>query len=174
MTAQAGERTIVRTSVEVAASPEHAFAVFTSGIDRWWTRAHHVQTGELKEIGVDPHVGGRMWEENDAGEVCTWGRVLTWDPPREFSFSWLIGPTGVCRDLTLSAAASQLPSPRTDQARPSCWCTTSSMRMDPAGSPCATASAAKVAGLSDCANLWPHSEDPVSTDPFILFETRPR
>ena len=33
-----------------------------------------------------------MWEENDAGEVRTWGRVLTWDPPREFSFSWLIGP----------------------------------------------------------------------------------
>jgi hypothetical protein len=31
-----------------------------------------VQSGELKEIGVDPHVGGRMWEENDASEVCTW------------------------------------------------------------------------------------------------------
>jgi uncharacterized protein YndB with AHSA1/START domain len=92
MTAHVNEVTIVRTSVEVASPPEHAFAVFTSGIDRWWTRAHHVQTGELKEIGVDPHVGGRMWEENDAGEVCTWGRVLTWDPPREFAFSWLIGP----------------------------------------------------------------------------------
>jgi uncharacterized protein YndB with AHSA1/START domain len=92
MTAQANETSIVSTCVEVAAPPEHAFAVFTSGIDRWWTRSHHVQTGELKEIGVDPHVGGRMWEENDAGEVCTWGRVLTWDPPREFAFSWLIGP----------------------------------------------------------------------------------
>jgi len=92
MTSQVNESTIVRASVEVAAPPEHALAVFTSGIDRWWTRAHHVQTGELKEIGVDPHVGGRMWEENDAGEVCTWGRVLAWDPPREFAFSWLIGP----------------------------------------------------------------------------------
>jgi uncharacterized protein YndB with AHSA1/START domain len=84
--------TVVRTSVEVAVTPEHAFTVFTSGIDRWWTRSHHVQTGQLKEIGIDPHVGGRMWEENDAGEVCTWGRVLTWDPPRTFAFSWLIGP----------------------------------------------------------------------------------
>jgi uncharacterized protein YndB with AHSA1/START domain len=92
MTAHVNELTIVRTSVEVASSPEHAFAVFTAGINRWWTRTHHVQTGELKEIGVDPHVGGRMWEENDAGEVCTWGRVLTWAPPREFAFSWLIGP----------------------------------------------------------------------------------
>ena len=33
-----------------------------------------------------------MWEENDAGSVCTWGRVLTWEPPRVFAFSWLIGP----------------------------------------------------------------------------------
>ncbi|HEV7188779.1 MAG TPA: SRPBCC family protein [Blastococcus sp.] len=82
----------VRSSIEVAAPPERAFEVFTAGIDRWWTRSHHVQTGELKEIGVDPFVGGRMWEENDAGDVCTWGRVLAWEPPSRFAFSWLIGP----------------------------------------------------------------------------------
>ncbi|MFB9239792.1 SRPBCC family protein [Plantactinospora siamensis] len=84
--------TAVRTSVRVDAAPEHAFEVFTAGMDRWWTRAHHVQKGELKEIGVEPRAGGRLWEENDAGDVCTWGRVLTWDPPRTFAFSWLIGP----------------------------------------------------------------------------------
>jgi uncharacterized protein YndB with AHSA1/START domain len=82
----------VRSSIEVAAPPERAFEVFTAGIDRWWTRSHHVQTGELKEIGVDPFVGGRMWEENDAGDVCTWGRVIAWEPPSRFAFSWLIGP----------------------------------------------------------------------------------
>lgn len=92
MTTRAGDSTIVRTEVEVNAPPEIAYSVFTDGIDRWWDRSHHVQSGELKEIGVDPEVGGRMWEENDAGDVCTWGRVLTWDPPREFAFSWLIGP----------------------------------------------------------------------------------
>ena len=79
--------TEVRSSIEVAAPPEHAFEVFTAGINRWWTRAHHVQSGELKEIGVDPVVGGRLWEENDAGEVCTWGRVLAWEPPGLFAFS---------------------------------------------------------------------------------------
>lgn len=84
--------TVVRASVEIAATPEHAFTVFTSGIDRWWNRSHHLLAGQLKQIGVDPEVGGRMWEENDAGDVCTWGRVLTWDPPHAFAFSWLIGP----------------------------------------------------------------------------------
>ncbi|MCM0673845.1 SRPBCC family protein [Micromonospora phytophila] len=84
--------TAVRSSIHVTATPEHAFEVFTNGIDRWWPRAHHVQPGELRQVGLDPHVGGRMWEENDAGEVCAWGRVLTWEPPRAFAFSWLIGP----------------------------------------------------------------------------------
>lgn len=49
-----------RTVVEVSATPEHAFAVFIGSIDRWWTRAHDVQNGELKEIGVDPQVGNRQ------------------------------------------------------------------------------------------------------------------
>ena len=92
MTTHTDETSLVRATIDVSVPPDRAFEVFTTGIDSWWTRAHHVQTGELKEMGVDPFVGGRMWEENDAGEVCTWGRVLTWSPPRAFAFSWLIGP----------------------------------------------------------------------------------
>lgn len=84
--------TEVRTGIDVPVAPDRAFEVFTKGINSWWTRAHHVQSGELKEIGVDPFAGGRMWEENDAGDVCVWGRVLVWDPPARFAFSWLIGP----------------------------------------------------------------------------------
>lgn len=92
MTLHADSATSVTASVEVAVPPERAFEVFTTGIDTWWTRSHHVLPGELKQMGVDPQPGGRMWEENDAGEICVWGRVLTWDPPRTFAFSWLIGP----------------------------------------------------------------------------------
>ena len=63
-------------------APDRAFAVFTDGIDRWWTRAHHVQSGELKEIGVDPHVGGRMWV----------------NPRRRGQRRWLAGRTApICR-----------------------------------------------------------------------------
>lgn len=91
MTINTGTDTAVRKHIDVAAPPEHAFAVFTSGIDSWWPRTHHVQSGTLKCIGLEPRVGGRMWEENDAGDVCSWGRVLTWEPPRVFAFAWLIG-----------------------------------------------------------------------------------
>jgi uncharacterized protein YndB with AHSA1/START domain len=84
--------TVVRTSVEVSAPPDRAFAVFTDGFDTWWNRSHHLLGGELVAVGIEPVVGGRVWEESDSGGTCTWGRVLVWDPPRRLEFSWLIGP----------------------------------------------------------------------------------
>lgn len=89
---QTAGNTVVRKSVEVPAPPDRAFEIFTAGINRWWTREHHVLAGELKDIGIEPTVGGRLWQENDAGDTCSWGRVLTWDPPRQLAFLWLVGP----------------------------------------------------------------------------------
>lgn len=91
MTARTDDDTAVRRSIDVTASAERAFAVFTEGLDGWWPRSHHLLPGNLARVGVDPHEGGRVWEQNDAGDVCVWGRVLTWDPPRMFAFSWQIG-----------------------------------------------------------------------------------
>lgn len=91
MTARTEDLGTVRTSILVNANATRAFEVFTTGMDTWWPRTHHVQGGELKEIGVEPRAGGRLREENDAGDVCTWGRVLRWEPPRVLAFSWLIG-----------------------------------------------------------------------------------
>lgn len=89
---QSDRDTVVRCTVDVPAPPERAYEVFTSGIDTWWTREHHVLTGTLKVIAMEPYAGGRMWQENDTGDTCDWGRVLTWDPPHTFAFTWLVGP----------------------------------------------------------------------------------
>jgi uncharacterized protein YndB with AHSA1/START domain len=91
MTAPTDSVTMVQATIDVAAPPERAFDVFTAGFDGWWNREHHLLPGTLKACGIEPKVGGRVWEDNDAGETCTWGRVLAWDPPRSFTFSWLIG-----------------------------------------------------------------------------------
>jgi uncharacterized protein YndB with AHSA1/START domain len=91
MTTSTNETTSVQAEITVPAAPERAFAVFTAGMDTWWNREHHVMAGTLKEIGVDPFVGGRMWTENEAGEVLAWGQVLSWDPPSRFVFAWLVG-----------------------------------------------------------------------------------
>ncbi len=82
---------VVRVEVDAAVPPERAFDVFTRGMDTWWNRAHHLLPGALAEIGIEPRVGGRVWERNDAGETCDWGRVLVWERPTVFAFRWLIG-----------------------------------------------------------------------------------
>ena len=73
MTAQTQDTAEVRTSIEVAAPPERAFRVFTADFDRWWPRSHHLLPGELAGNGIDPVVGGRIWERSTDGETCTWG-----------------------------------------------------------------------------------------------------
>ncbi len=92
MNVSAGLQDAVGVSVTTTADPGLAFEVFTARIDQWWNPDHHVLPGALKAMGVEPFVGGRLWDENTDGETCTWGRVLTWEPGVVFAFSWLVGP----------------------------------------------------------------------------------
>jgi uncharacterized protein YndB with AHSA1/START domain len=85
------ETTTASTTAFTKADPTTAFDVFTAKIDTWWNPDHHVIRGTLRTMGVEPFEGGRLWDENTDGETCTWGRVLTWQPPTTFAFSWLIG-----------------------------------------------------------------------------------
>ena len=91
MTASTDQNTSISTGIDVGVAPSTAFAVFTAGFDRWWNRDHHLLDGELKRAVIEDGVGGRVYEESVDGEICEWGEVLAWDPPRSFAFSWRIG-----------------------------------------------------------------------------------
>src|SRR5262249_45210254 len=85
------ENTEVRKAIVVKATPERAFDVFTAGFDSWWPREHHLLAGSpLDHVAIEPHVGGRCYERTEDGRTCTWGRVLSWDPPRGLSYTWEI------------------------------------------------------------------------------------
>lgn len=92
MTTETGTDTTITASVDVRCTPDRAFELFTGGINRWWHPDHHILAGDLKEVRMDPFVGGSVWEESVTGETCAFGRVLTWEPPGTFAFAWLIGP----------------------------------------------------------------------------------
>lgn len=87
MTTQAADAT-ARAAVTVEAPIDRAFEVFTDGIDSWWPREHTIGEAELKEMVLEPKVGGRAYGIGVDGSESDWGRVLEFDPPNRIVVSW--------------------------------------------------------------------------------------
>jgi uncharacterized protein YndB with AHSA1/START domain len=80
--------TTVRSSVEVDATIERAFEVFTDDIGSWWNADHHILQAELAEMVFEPRVGGHVYDRGVDGSECRWARVLAYEPPHRFVISW--------------------------------------------------------------------------------------
>ena len=80
----------VRKSVVVDASPPQAFAVFTSGINRWWPKSHGIGAGPIRESVIEPLVGGRWFTRHEDGNDVVIGHVRVWQPAERLVFSWEI------------------------------------------------------------------------------------
>lgn len=89
--APSGDR--ARVSVEVAVTLEEAFALFTDEIGLWWRRGPRFRAapGDAGLMAIEPRVNGRVfesWTEGAMEHVHEIGRVLAWEPPHRFTFSW--------------------------------------------------------------------------------------
>jgi len=82
--------TTVRKSITVEAPIARAFDVFTTRLDTWWPRSHHIGGVEMAEAVIEPHAGGRWYERGVDGSECDWGKVLAFDPPGHVALSWHI------------------------------------------------------------------------------------
>jgi uncharacterized protein YndB with AHSA1/START domain len=80
--------TSVSTEIDVEASPEHAFRVFTEGIGTWWDEGHHILQAPLAEMVFEPYAGGHIIDRGTDGSECRWARVLVYEPPARVCFSW--------------------------------------------------------------------------------------
>jgi hypothetical protein len=80
--------TLIRTSVTVEVTREHAWAVFTERLDTWWPRSHYNGTGELAEVVLETRAGGRWYARGTDGFVGEWGTVLRWEPPAHLILGW--------------------------------------------------------------------------------------
>lgn len=75
-------------SFEVACPAEHAFAVWTARIARWWPADHTVSGEAGLEVVIEPRVGGRIFERTAAGAEFDWGEVTLWEPPERLGYTW--------------------------------------------------------------------------------------
>ena len=65
----------LEVSIDVACSPERAFAVWTSRIATWWPKDHTVSGRADLLVVFEPGVGGRIYERTAAGDEHEWGQV---------------------------------------------------------------------------------------------------
>jgi uncharacterized protein YndB with AHSA1/START domain len=82
-------------SVSVDLPIDRAFQLFTRGMGGWWPLDTHsiaedTRGGRVKakDVVFEERAGGRIYETMSDGSEGTWGRVLTWEPPRRVVFSW--------------------------------------------------------------------------------------
>jgi uncharacterized protein YndB with AHSA1/START domain len=80
----------VRRQVTVEASQVRCFEVFTTGIDRWWPREHHIGKSPLARQVLEPRASGRWYSVCQDGSECEVGKVLVWDPPHRLVLAWQI------------------------------------------------------------------------------------
>jgi uncharacterized protein YndB with AHSA1/START domain len=80
----------VTKSVVVNAPQERAFEVFTTGIDTWWPRSHHLGESPLKEFVMEPREGGGWYGICEDGTKSPAGHVIRWDPPSCVVIAWQI------------------------------------------------------------------------------------
>jgi uncharacterized protein YndB with AHSA1/START domain len=80
----------VRKTVSVKAAPERAFEIFTARMTTWWIRSYTINRSPIREIILEPRVGGRWFERGEDGSECQWGRVLAWEPPSRLLLTWQI------------------------------------------------------------------------------------
>jgi uncharacterized protein YndB with AHSA1/START domain len=79
----------VRKTVNVNASPEIAWRVFTQQMGTWWPLSMY-KIGKVAAVDavIEPEVGGRWYERGEDGSTCDWGRVLVWEPPERLVLTY--------------------------------------------------------------------------------------
>ena len=82
--------TSVRHTITVDVDREHAFNVYTQGIDGWWNRDHTIGAVEMAEAVMEPREGGRWFERGVDGSECDWGHVIAFEPPSRLVLAWQI------------------------------------------------------------------------------------
>jgi len=79
----------VERHISVSWGPEEAFRRFAIDFAKWWPRKTHSIGGpRVKEIVLEPRVGGRIYEELVDGRRFQWGQILEWEPPGRLKFTF--------------------------------------------------------------------------------------
>jgi uncharacterized protein YndB with AHSA1/START domain len=83
-----GIRPEIDKSVFVECDLDTAFRVWVEEIASWWPVDPASWSGDGAIVAIEGHLGGRVFETARDGNVYVWGRVVEWDPPHRFVYSY--------------------------------------------------------------------------------------
>lgn len=63
-------------------SAADAFAMYTQRIGEWWDARYTANPETLREVSIEPRVGGRVYATHSDLGTHDWGQVTVWKPPR--------------------------------------------------------------------------------------------
>jgi uncharacterized protein YciI len=74
----------IRREVEVRASVDTAFALFTSHLGAWWPLQRHSVYGDAAVVAFE----GERVVERFGDQTSVWAEVVGWDPPTSLRLAW--------------------------------------------------------------------------------------
>lgn len=92
MSATPEEATSIHVVVTVDVPAAHAFRVFTERFDDIKPHEHNLLPVPIERTVLEPRAGGMVYDIGTDGSICTWARVLTYEPPHRLVLSWDISP----------------------------------------------------------------------------------
>ncbi len=89
MTAGATPDPTIRRAVTIDRPRAEVFELFTHRTATWWPLATGTHRGvNAVDIVIEPRSGGLVYETAHDGSRVVWGRVLDWEPPTHFAYSY--------------------------------------------------------------------------------------
>ncbi|HKT04851.1 MAG TPA: SRPBCC domain-containing protein, partial [Rugosimonospora sp.] len=94
----------VRQATMVRSDIAHTFEVFVRTIGAWWpVSPFSAGQDRVRDVTVEPRLGGRVYETWQDGTEVPWGELLAWEPPHRFAMTWTGTPAPTEVELTFTA-----------------------------------------------------------------------
>ena len=83
----------IRQATIIRADRNDSFDSFVRHIGAWWpVRTISIGRERVRDVTLEPRLGGRLYETWDDDTTIEWGTVMAWNPPDRFLISWLNTP----------------------------------------------------------------------------------
>ncbi|MEM7164705.1 MAG: SRPBCC domain-containing protein [Planctomycetota bacterium] len=82
----------VALEIPIQASRENVWRALVDETGNWWREDFLVTKGDNRRFQLEPHVGGRLYEETDSGAGLLWFTVTAIEPQKSLNLAGHIAP----------------------------------------------------------------------------------